>query len=146
MQSQHGDHAIEDVLTSNLQIEIYFSSSDHTTQPPRHKNMLTSNFQIEIRSFPSVVITTSRPLTDKNLIFFSLKPKFLQRRTKKFRHEIVITASHFRRLNFFYHSFFFQNTWKKNFFFKRHLDFLFLISDTQRFYKPYYTQARTASS
>ena len=50
---------------------------------------------------------------------------FAKKKTKRFHHEIVISASHFRRLNFFNHSFFFQNTWKKKVFFW-HLDFFYI--------------------
>ena len=81
------------------------------------KDVLISNLWIKAFLLRSNIFFSFLTQTKFYLIFF------LQKQTKKFRHEIVITASHFRRLNFFYHSFFFSKHLKKKVFFFWHLDF-----------------------
>ena len=69
----------------------FFFSPYNTLWQSCHKDVLTSNRQIL---------------------------NFAKKKIKRSRHEIVISASHFRRLNFFIIHFFspcLQNTWKEKF-------------------------------
>ena len=133
----------------NSKLELSFIWSLHGDQ----RQLKTSNPQIEIYFFSSVVVTTWRPLTDTNHFdFFFNKWSFLstndtlwqsrhkdvltsnrrilnfaKKKTKRFRHEIVISASHFRRLNFFIiHFFSLPKHLKKKSFLLTTLRFFFL--------------------
>ena len=128
MWSLHGDHAIKDVLTSNLQIEnLFFSQHSHHGIRICKLAILRSKF-LSFHSGHCMSTINGYKL----LCFFSswIKPKFLQKQTKKSRREIVISASHFRRLNFFIIHFLLEHFEKKRVFLLRQLDFFSSSSRT----------------